>query len=154
MVFGKIPTSIAGALLSGAAWSLALAQMPAVPAVEGTVFTVHAPAVGGCPSLDWHVWVGPNSTLSGVVSTGQTMHIWRVTGKLGAHSTFHLDTKEVGGLGRTGTLDGQVQPNGALVARMGPISGGSGACGDKAVYIRWFRHGNPGDATSGMSSGG
>jgi len=155
MITKKLTTAMAaGALLTGAAWSSAFAQAPAAPPVEGTVFTVHAPAAGSCPSLDWHVWVGPNGTLSGIVSTDQTTHIWRVTGKLSANSSFHLDSKEVGGQQRTGTVDGQVQPNGALVAKMGAGTGGTGACANKTIYVRWFRHGDPGDGAGGMTSGG
>jgi len=144
---------MAGAFLCGGAWNAAFAQQTSPP-VEGTVFTVHAPKVGTCPSLDWHVWVGPNGTLSGIVSTDQTTHIWRVTGMLEGNHTFHLDTREVGGEQKVGSLDGQVQPNGALVAKMGPVMGGSSACGDKTIYVKWFRHGDPGNGAGGMTSGG
>jgi hypothetical protein len=153
MTLKKITALMAGALLSGVSWNASFAQQTSPP-VEGTVFTVHAPHNGDCPSLDWHVWVGPNGTLSGIVSTDKTTHIWRVTGQLGPNQTFHLDTRQVGEQGKTGSLDGQVQPNGALVAKMGPISGGPSKCGEKTFYIKWFRHGDPGNGAGGMTSGG
>lgn len=140
----KSSAMLAGALLLGGAWSGAFAQNTPTPGgmpVEGTVYSTHSPAKDGCPALDWHVAVGPNRTLSGMVATDNMKDVWRMNGSLLPDRKFHLDGHEVGGAQRTGTVDGQVQPNGALVMTLGNITGSS-PCNNKTIYVRWFRNGN------------
>jgi hypothetical protein len=140
------------ALLSGAA---ANAQKAPAYLQEGTVYSAHSPARNGCPSLDWHISVGPKDTLSGIISTeGAEPHAFSVTGGIGTDRTFHLNGKEIGGTARTATMDGKVRADGVLVATMSNFSGPS-PCADKTVYIRWFRGGNdPYDPGKGSASGG
>lgn len=144
----------AAALLSGAAWNAALAAAPAY-LQEGTVYTAHSPARNGCPSLDWHIWVGPQDTLSGMISTeGVSAKAFSMTGGIGADRTFHLNGKEIGGTGRTGVVDGKVRDDGVLVATISQISGPS-PCADKTVYIKWFRGGDDAyDPGKGVAGGG
>ena len=40
-----------------------LSQVP-----EGRIYVLHSPAVGACPSLDWHIVVEPNDVLAGVIA--------------------------------------------------------------------------------------
>jgi hypothetical protein len=145
---------VAGVLLSGAAWNAALAQAGPAYLQEGTVYTAHSPARNGCPSLDWHIWVGPQDTLSGMISTeGVTAKAFSMTGGIGADKTFHLAGKEIGGTGRTGVVDGKVRDDGVLMATLSQISGPS-PCNDKTVYIKWFRGGNdPYDPSKGVAGG-
>ncbi len=147
--------AFAGALLTGALPRLALAEDARVVPTEGMVYSTHSNAIGECPALDWHVVVGPNKSLSGFVSQSGMKDIWRVNGTYtgtGDHR-FHLDAKEMGGAQRTGTVEGQVQPNGALAMTLGNLSGPS-PCADKTVYIRWFRNGNAYDVNNGSAPGG
>jgi hypothetical protein len=145
---------VAGALLSTAALNIAIAAPTPAYLEEGTVYSAHSPARDGCPSLDWHVWVGPKDTLSGMISTeGMTPKAFSVTGGIGVDRTFHLDGKEIGGTGRTSTIDGQVRDDGVLVATIGNVSGPS-PCANKTVYIRWFRRGNDVYDSSKAAGGG
>jgi hypothetical protein len=144
---------VASLLLTGAAWTAAPANAAVpFPPKEGTVFSTHSPPTGGCPALDWHVWVGPNSTLSGVVGLEGMQQIWNVTGKFNSDRSFHLDGKEVGGIGATGTIDGVVRAkDGALIFTIGNLSTRS-KCNNTAIWVPWFRHGNaydPNDVTAG-----
>ena len=56
------------------AWTGAtLAQgVTAVPA--GSYYSFHSTAQGGCPALDWHVVVGLNGALSGIIAWNTALH--------------------------------------------------------------------------------
>ena len=58
-------TLAAGAVVMTATSNLALAQQVAP---EGRVYVFHSPKTGPCPELDWHVVVGANNTLGGMVA--------------------------------------------------------------------------------------
>lgn len=120
---------------------------------EGMVYSAHSPSIGGCPEMDWHVRVGPNHTLTGMVATDGMQRIWNLSGSYTPDHKFHLNGKETGGALRTGTVDGQVRPNGSLVLTMGNISGPS-PCNNKTVYLPWFRDGNAYDPNAGAGGGG
>jgi hypothetical protein len=140
---------VAGVLLAGTTGHSALAQM----APEGTVYSAHTPKLGGCPALDWHLAVGPNHTLDGMVGVQGMQEIWRVSGSSTPDRHFHLTGQEMGGQQRTGTVDGEVLPNGTLELTMGNITGPSNPCNNKSVYIRWFRNGNA-YSRNGTAGGG
>ena len=53
-----------GALLTGPALSASLAEKASV----GGVYILHSPPQGTCPELDWHVVVGVNGSLAGMIS--------------------------------------------------------------------------------------
>ena len=59
-----LATMAAGALGAVATLNTAYAQVPA----PGTLFVLHSTAQGACPALDWHVVVGENGTLSGILA--------------------------------------------------------------------------------------
>lgn len=147
-------TILAAGTISAFGWTAARAQAaPLKPPAEGTVYTVHSPATNGCPQLDWHVVVGENSTLSGMVSTDHMKSIWMMTGSFTDDRKFHMNGKEQGGAQRSGGVDGMIQPNGSLVATMRDISGPS-ACNNVTLYIPWFRNGNAYDPANGVGGAG
>ena len=146
MAFPRIPAAIlAGALVAGGS-VVALAAPGDVPVYMGRVYSLHTGATGGCPSLDWHVVVGANNTLNGMIASNSINKVFRVTGSIGPGRKFHLDGTEVGGTG-TGTVDGTVRKNGVLAATIGNLSRPS-ACNGQTLTIRWI---NP---YSGNSLGG
>ena len=51
----------------------AYAQIPGV-------YVLHSKPEGGCPALDWHVTVGPNHELSGVIGWDNMKSIARLSG--------------------------------------------------------------------------
>jgi hypothetical protein len=104
----------AGALAIAATCVVAAAQT--VP--EGRVYAFHSKVTGSCPVLDWHVVTGPNSTLTGMISWDEMKSMAKVNGSVGADRTFQMNATEVGGAGRTATVDGQVRPDGWLVANI------------------------------------
>ena len=46
--------------------SLGVASAQVFP--EGRVYMFHSRAQGSCPALDWHVVIGPNNTLNGMIA--------------------------------------------------------------------------------------
>jgi len=105
----------------------------------GRVYSFHSQPSGSCPSLDWHVVVGANGTLSGVVGTNNMSTVFRVSGTV-AKGKFHLDGKEIGGSGRTGTIDGQVRSaDGWLIADISNVTGPS-QCNNHTVTVQWYRY--------------
>jgi hypothetical protein len=99
----------------------------------GAVYTLHSRAQGSCPSLDWHLVVGPNNTLSGMVAWDDMKMMARATGTLDmSKRTFMLTAKEVGGEGRTAMVDGTVRMDGWFIAN---ISGPGVACKEIKVPL-------------------
>ena len=79
----------------------------------------HSSAQGGCPSLDWHVVVGENNTLDGMIAWDDMKAMARATGSINPTArTFAMQAHEVGGQGRTATVDGRVGQDGWLVANI------------------------------------
>jgi hypothetical protein len=104
----------AGALAIATTGGVAAAQT--VP--EGRVYAFHSKAAGGCPVLDWHVVVGANNALTGMISWDEMKSMAKVSGAIGADRTFKMSATEVGGAGRTAAVDGQVRADGWLVANI------------------------------------
>src|ERR1700691_6208985 len=94
-----------GALAIAATCGAASAQ--SLP--DGRIYVFHSKAAGGCPALDWHVVVGAGNSLSGMIAWNDMKSMAKATGSLGADKTFKMTAKEVGGAGRTATVDGQVR---------------------------------------------
>jgi hypothetical protein len=127
-----IATMAAAAFNAGAMLNTAHAQVPA----PGTLFVYHSTAQGACPALDWHVVVGENGALSGMVAWNDMKTVARVSGKTNAEHQFSMTATEVGG-GKTATITGQRRPaDGFLIA---DINGPDIAC--KQIEIPIFRRG-------------
>jgi hypothetical protein len=108
---------------------------------EGMVFAATSPAIGDCTALSWYFRIGPNHTITGMVTHLGTEDIWRVKGTYTPNHTFHVDTQELTGAHRTGSVDGAVRQDGSLTMKVGNVAGGS-PCADKTIYLPWFRDGN------------
>jgi hypothetical protein len=89
-----------------ATYGAASAQAP-----EGRVYVFHSTAQGGCPALDWHVVVGPNSTLSGMIAWNNMQSMAKATGNV-ANGKVTMSATEVGGQGRTAKVDGTLRSDG------------------------------------------
>jgi hypothetical protein len=101
---------------------------------EGGVWSFHSKAQGACPALDWHVVLGPNNALSGMIAWNNMQSMARVSGTLNtSNNTFHLNAKEVGGQGRTATVEGSVRGDGWLNAS---INGPGVKC--TSLTIPWY----------------
>ncbi len=146
----RIPGAIlTGALILSIGASITLGAPGDVPAYMGRVYSLHTDRTGACPSLDWHVVVGANNTLSGMIGSDTMKNVFRVTGTIGPGRKFHLDGQEVGGTA-TGTVDGTVRANGFLAATIGNLSRPS-ACNGQTLQIRWI---NPYNGSSLGGGGG
>jgi hypothetical protein len=130
-IYGAV---LMGALLSPVGWNVAPAQVTG-QAFVGRLYAFHTKAVGGCPALDWHVVVGENNTLSGMIGVNDMKTVFLVSGTYGADRKFRLDGKEIGGT-RTGSINGQVYETGVMAATLGGLPVGA-ACQGKTVYARW-----------------
>jgi hypothetical protein len=73
------------------------------------VFSFHSNAsFSGCPSLDWHVVVQPNNTVSGMVGWQNMEIVARVSGTMNPQAkTYELTAKEVQG-NQTATISGNI----------------------------------------------
>lgn len=141
---------VAATSLCGFTVNPATAKDRLITPQPGMVFSATSPAVGDCPSLSWYFKVGPNHTLTGIISHNDTDDVWRAKGTYTPEHTFHIDTQEMGGQGRTGSVDGQVLQDGSLNMKVGNVVGGS-TCADKQIYIRWFRDGNAYSRSGGVA---
>ena len=122
------------------------ASPAAVQAPQERVFSFHSNATfSGCPSLDWHVVVQPDYTVSGMVGWQNMQLMAHVTGTMDAQSrTYQLTAKQVGS-NRTATINGTIISPDHITANIkgpgidcqgldiwaytpqrGPIGGGSG----------------------------
>ena len=125
-----------GALVSCAGLDIASAQLNPgnMQPVPGRVYAFHTNATGACPSADWHLVVGPNNTLSGIVSTHDNQNVWRVTGTFG-NGQGHLQGVNVA-TGKPGATNGKVQTDGRLALTLGGFVEGS-ACQGQVVTVPW-----------------
>ena len=94
MTWGKLMgTLAAGAVVMTATSNLALAQQVAP---EGRVYVFHSQKTGPCPELDWHVVVGANNALGGMVAWNGMKSMANVNGTISPNRTFTMNGKEVG----------------------------------------------------------
>jgi hypothetical protein len=116
MTWGKLMGTVAaGAVVVTATCNMALAQQVAP---EGRVYTFHSRPAGQCPSLDWHVVVGENNTLSGMVAWNNMKSMANVSGTIKPDRTFSMEGKEVGGQGRTANITGRLRSDDWLDANV------------------------------------
>ena len=97
-----------GALALGAASGFAWAQSAPPP---GRVYVFHSTAQGGCPALDWHIVVGQGGALSGMIAWDDMKAMAKATGTVN-NGKVQMTANEIGGQGRTATVDGTVRPDG------------------------------------------
>jgi hypothetical protein len=97
------------------------AQVP-----EGRIYALHSKAEGACPSLDWHIVVEPNGVLAGMIARDDMQTMARATGTINQENrTFSMIAKEIGGQTRTATINGQINGNRWITAK---IKGPQGTC--------------------------
>jgi hypothetical protein len=132
---------VAAASLCGIAADPAMSADRLVTPREGMVFSATSPAIGDCTAMSWYFRIGPNHTLTGMVSHLGTEDVWQVKGTYTPQHTFHVDTQELTGQRRTGSVDGQVMQNGSLTMKIGNVAGES-PCANTTIYLPWFRDGN------------
>ena len=88
-------------------------------AQEGRVYVFHSKPSGGCPGLDWHVVQGAGGSLSGMIAWNDMKSMARATGTV-INQQVKMTATEVGGEGRTATVEGQAQPAGFYISIKGP----------------------------------
>jgi hypothetical protein len=100
---------------------------------EGRVYSFHSPApVGRCNALDWHLVVGPDNTLTGMISWDNMKNISNVSGTVNlANRSFQANAMRPGGRGAK--IDGQITPEGWLIAN---IKGPNVDC--PGIRVHWF----------------
>lgn len=113
--------------MAGAHWRLAVpalavglasqanARSPDLP--EGRIYVLHSSATDTCPSLDWHIVVERNDVLAGMIAWDNMQMMARATGRVDRKSsTFEMTVVELGGQGRTATVEGTIKGNGSATA--------------------------------------
>jgi len=121
-----------------AASALALAATCGVASAqglpEGRIYAFHSKAQAGCPALDWHLVVGANNTLSGMLAWDNMKNMATVSGSVNmATRTFQMAGKRVGGTGSGATITGTVEQSGWLVAN---IKGANVNC--QGIKVPWY----------------
>jgi hypothetical protein len=100
----------------------------------GRVYAFHSSPNGACPELEWHVVVGANDVLTGLIAWNNQQNIARATGSLNRQArTFQMSAQEVGGQGRTANISGTVGQDGWLLAN---IQGPTVNC--QGIDVPWF----------------
>jgi hypothetical protein len=146
-------TKILIALLSCGASNIAWAEVPSNYTLqEGTVLSTHIPGTGVCPTTIWQFDIGPHATVQGRVDVSGSHIPWRLSGTYDQHGTFHLRDQELGGAERSGAVDAQVQSDGSLTMRIA-TSNDASPCGNRTIYLPWFRNGNDYDPAGGIELG-
>jgi hypothetical protein len=107
-----------GALAIATTASVASAQQLQLP--PGRLYAFHSSATASCPALDWHLVVGAGGALAGMISWNNMESLAQAVGNIDiASGAFKMTAKELGGQGRTATIDGTVSPsNGSLTANI------------------------------------
>jgi hypothetical protein len=122
---------IVSALVTGIT-AEANAVSPDLP--EGRIYVLHSSATGSCPSLDWHIVVERNDVLAGMVAWDNMRSMGRATGRVNRKdSTFQMTVVELGGRGRTATVEGTIGDNGTATAA---IKGPAVSC--ESVTVRSY----------------
>jgi hypothetical protein len=121
---------IAGTFAAVSACGIAAAQ--GLP--EGRIYAFHSQAQHNCPAMDWHLVVGANGTLTGMISWNNMQSVARASGTVDSHSqTFQLAATEEGGRQRTATIKGTVTQDGWLDA---DIQGADVNC--HSIKVPWY----------------
>ena len=129
-------------VISAAACTPQPPPTPPTPAVAsavqqlppGRVYVFHSTAQSSCPALDWHVVLDGNNNLDGMIAWNNMRSMAHAVGSINAQNrTFQMTAREVGGQGRTATVNGTVRQDGYLVAN---ISGPNVSC--QGVTVPWF----------------
>jgi hypothetical protein len=108
------------------------------------VYALHSASQGGCPGLDWHIVLGADGGLNGMISWNNMQSAAHASGSVNAQAgTFLMTATELptsaGGMGRTVTIDGTISPqNGGLIAN---IQGPNLSC--RGIHVP-FVTGGPG----------
>ena len=111
------------------------AQQLASQLPPGRVYAFDSSAQGGCPGLSWHMVLQSGGAMAGLISWNNMQSVARVSGTVNPQTrTFQLAATEVGGQGRTATINGSVDPNtGWLTAN---IQGPNVNC--QGIAVPWF----------------
>jgi len=102
------------------------------PPPPGRVYVFHSSAQGGCPALDWHIVVGVNGALSGMIAWDDMKAMAHATGSVAA-GKVQMTATEVGGQGRTATVDGVLNANGWFTVN---VTGPNVSC--RNINIQFF----------------
>ena len=112
----------------------------ALEPTRGEVLSFHSEGYGECPDLDWHLVVGANKQLTGLIAWDNMKNVARVSGSFNEEGKFHLALQPVDGSASKGNVDGQLpEYTGWLTANVM----GAG-CAHQQVQVQWQRYAAPG----------
>lgn len=107
------------------------AKLPAV----GRLYAFHSDARGGCPPIDWHVVLQEGGVLVGMISWNNMKSMAHASGRLDMRTgAFQMTATEVGGQGRTATINGTVTPSSGWLKA--DIQGPNANC--QGIQVPWF----------------
>jgi len=100
-----------------------------VPYNKG-LYSFHTDELGACPGLDWHVTLGPDGKLTGMVSWDGMKRLAKLQGNIQPDGHLTMNAQEVGGSG-TATVVGSATGNFLTLT----INGTGGPCDGKTVQV-------------------
>ncbi len=120
-------TVVPALLLAGAA-----ALAPTAASAQGAtqLYSFHTGAASGCPGLDWHVIVGPDRKVSGMVGWDGMTRTATLSGKLSANGEFTATANEAA-TGKKATVGGRASGNALAIA----ISGTGSPCDNVILNV-------------------
>ncbi len=118
-VMRSLKSFAASALVIAATCGVATAQVaPTQVLPEGRLYVFHSKAAGSCPALDWHIVVGSDNTLSGMIAWNDMKDMARAKGTISVNKTFRMTATEVGGAARTAEITGEINQLGWFIANI------------------------------------
>ncbi|MBV9250771.1 MAG: hypothetical protein JO227_16165 [Acetobacteraceae bacterium] len=125
MTAGKVVVGLGtAALLFGISAGTASAQ--------GRLYAFHTGASGTCPGLDWHVYLGEDNKLSGVIGWNHMQSIAKVSGSVKPDHTFQMEATAGD---KKADITGSIQGDGWMVANIKGVP----ACEGKTIKVPWYQ---------------
>lgn len=120
------------ALLAALALSCAAALPAGTASAQGAtqLYSFHTGAASGCPGLDWHVVVGPDRKVSGMVGWDGMTRTATLSGTLAANGEFTATASEAA-TGKKATVGGRAAGNALAIA----ISGTGSPCDNVVLNV-------------------
>jgi hypothetical protein len=123
-------TALAIGMIGLAAAAPLSSAVAADSVMRGALYPFHSNPTGTCPGLDWHVVVGADNSVTGMVAWDRMKHFASLSGNLSPDDSFRIEAAEVGGPIKA-TITGKVTPAHVTIS----INGTGTGCDGKTATI-------------------
>ena len=131
-----MPTKLSTAIVAGLFVMGLAGTATALEPTRGELLSFHSEGYGECPDLDWHLVVGAQKQLTGLIAWDNMKNVARVSGSFNEEGKFHLELQPMSGSGAKGSVEGQLpEYTGWLTASVT----GAG-CPHQQIQVQWQRY--------------